>query len=423
MDVLNYLKKSNNGSSIKSKIQEIIKNGVTLSEFKKTIAYIESNGISLDIGHDPDTLLMEYEEQITELLHAHKIDQANKKIEDKAIEIQKIIETFQTDKNHDTFLQNLNKKNAEINQLKTENLSLPISIKEYCKPKPQSIELSLFPGLKIKPGALFYIGSRTGVGKTLTLLNMARDLLEQGKNVLFATYEESADTIISKFILSVFGSKGKRICTSGFEDWQGYSSPLNCIIEESQKGNIPPAFLQKSFDQVSEWINTGMLKIYYNPGDFHHLANIICMEKANHVFIDYIQIIRTTSRLPTRQMQLQEISGHLRDVASNTGKSLIISAQFSRGNEHNLSSFRECGDIEQDANLAMGIKEEERKGSERILSFKVMKNREGSYFKTTNLTQKCPYWYLCKVEGRQTTHSNMTETNNKKHYKVKTERI
>ncbi len=111
------------------------------------------------------------------------------------------------------------------------------------------------------------------------------------------------------------------------------------------------------------------------------------------VFVDYIQKIPSGGQFGTRQLELQNISNAILDCATTLHIPIILGAQLNR--ERNLKepskirleNLREAGDIEQDANLVIGVYNEAMNellsGKENCytdvvpLSLQVLKNRNG----------------------------------------------
>ena len=113
-------------------------------------------------------------------------------------------------------------------------------------------------------------------------------------------------------------------------------------------------------------------------------------ESGSVVLIDYIQHLKSPERLitQTRQIQVQEISHTLADIAGQCGLIMISGAQFTRptadtkkditqkkADTFDESSFREAGDIEQDGHILIGIGKDPETES---LYYSFMKDREAT---------------------------------------------
>jgi replicative DNA helicase len=85
------------------------------------------------------------------------------------------------------------------------------------------------------------------------------------------------------------------------------------------------------------------------------------------IIIDYIQLIRGTGRIESRQQEVSEISRLLKDLARTLKVPVLALSQLNRrsedkareGNRPQLSDLRESGSLEQDADVVALIHREE----------------------------------------------------------------
>ena len=107
-------------------------------------------------------------------------------------------------------------------------------------------------------------------------------------------------------------------------------------------------------------------------------------------------------------MEIQKISGDLLDTAKRSGVAIILGAQLNRGGETkdakniSLDQLRESGDIEQDANLVLGLFNHARadydvnpdsdRSSDPVttIDVKILKNRSGATNVYTSLSFDSP---------------------------------
>lgn len=117
---------------------------------------------------------------------------------------------------------------------------------------------------------------------------------------------------------------------------------------------------------------------------------VTLQHKLQVIFVDYLQLIQ--SKGAGRYEQVTAISMGLHTLAQDLGVAVIALAQLSRPEKSatggrskppNMSSFRESGQIEQDADVAMLLYPEtpNDNGGRRIL--KISKNKEGGSFSMT----------------------------------------
>jgi replicative DNA helicase len=216
--------------------------------------------------------------------------------------------------------------------------------------------------LMLPAKALSIIAARTGHRKTSMLMNMAVNLASNravNGDVYYMTYEETRGDLMLKMMnihINAPLQDGGRSNMKYIKDYYAKGSPDNIFTNAHfQEGK------RRYFEEL---INSGRLRII----DPRLTAPALCglIEKIKEegrpaaVFIDYIQQLRIQEYAQqSRQVQLQEICELLRSTATKTWLPLILGAQFNRNvkQEADIDSvhIREAGDIEQTANLVIGM--------------------------------------------------------------------
>jgi replicative DNA helicase len=147
-------------------------------------------------------------------------------------------------------------------------------------------------------------------------------------------------------------------------------------------------------------MESGRLRIIDDPFYIQKFPKIIESLKVKVplgcVFIDYIQKIKNKQRFGTRQLELANTSNIILETAKRYSIPIILGAQLGRDKESKnkvkLDNLREAGDLEQDANLVLGLHnqamEEAQEKQTQLTSRKVdltitpLKNRNGIVNKT-----------------------------------------
>ena len=264
-------------------------------------------------------------------------------------------------------------------------------------------------------GTISYIGARPGRGKTTILVNIALDALNQGKPVIFVTAEETTKQILTRFILSKTYSNNPKNPKTVYESFKPRTALYNYIKDNARSlPNMPVDnrdFFGDACDTIGEYIKEKKLTIFEAYGaTWQELTDFIANQEAGSVIlIDYIQHLKTPELFTTqtRQIQIQETSHQLADLAGLHGLILICGAQFNReakGNGNGKpdllkadsfdeTSFREAGDIEQDGHILIGIGKDPKA---EVLFYSCMKDREASpdNGKCWKLRQNMPYSFL-----------------------------
>jgi replicative DNA helicase len=267
---------------------------------------------------------------------------------------------------------------------------------------------ALFNKVPFPSGTLSLIGARTSRGKTASMLNLARELITTPKNtidqslkidsarhILFITLEMSPKQLLTRLALAIAWGISLNnpqhtkllnrrvtltggplsdyyICLKG-EPLQGHSKEETNIVRKY--------FIDIAIKQYIEpAMKSGQLIIYDARGE-KTLDTIMGTVKnrvvaGDIVFLDYIQRLPSSKEdiesysAAATYMRLKRISDMVFNTAVISGAIIIAGAQFNRasvnggGNSNNQKtkgdsfsdiSFRESGDLEQDAHNAIGI--------------------------------------------------------------------
>lgn len=234
-------------------------------------------------------------------------------------------------------------------------------------------------------GTISYIGARPARGKTTMLVNVALDAIRQGKNAIYITAEETTKQILTRFILCTAyeknvkeGLAGDYIKTLMRSESNTRTAFYTYMKSRASTLDGMEATNEKQYESATETIKKllqdGKLTVFEAYGaTYADLINYLALQEAGSVIlIDYIQHLKAPERLvtQTRQIQIQEMSHTLADIAGQAGLIMISGAQFSRpakggGNSGDVtqkkadtfdeSSFREAGDIEQDGHILIGL--------------------------------------------------------------------
>lgn len=236
--------------------------------------------------------------------------------------------------------------------------------------------------LKQKKHRLTIVGGMPGTGKTAyAAIQTALSLSEQGFVVLICTYEMHEDAIADRLC-----SNGHEILCKDFDDYNLTEDTFDKFIKDERFNRI---FITtpRSVSEVHEYINKN---IYANP-DLHDT------KKPEVVIIwDYLQRIPFHSELTAKE----RISANLQDILqiNNTlDVHSIVLASLNREGYHltSMEAFKEAGDIEFDADMAiimrLGYEKEgnwvpvpkellnqARKNKQVNIIFSMVKNRHGA---------------------------------------------
>lgn len=210
--------------------------------------------------------------------------------------------------------------------------------------------------VKLGKGHYFVIGARPSQGKTALSLQMAVSMAERHKVVYFS-FETSADRLYERILARSANLDYGAIVNGTMSD------------EDVEKVKVlQPYFETISFVTIEA---AGMTVEQIKATAVKHRADII--------FIDYLGLVSTSSVVSSSYERTTLISMALHNLAQKTGITIVALCQLSRQAnkaEPDMSTLRDSGQIEQDADEIMFIHtpDEENKKRKKLI---VAKNKDG----------------------------------------------
>lgn len=195
-----------------------------------------------------------------------------------------------------------------------------------------------------RPGALYIIGARPAVGKSVVAVNMAYQLAATGA-VSFHSLEMSKREILNRLFASVCDVSMDRLENRKLSerDWQR-------IAQMQKELSRPIAIADKSGQTLVD-----VRAFARQVGKKHKLGAIV---------VDYLQLMQDTERGRSRYESVTAISNGLKILARDLDVPVIALAQLNRGiegrkdNAPGLSDLRDSGAIEQDADVVILLNRE-----------------------------------------------------------------
>jgi len=250
----------------------------------------------------------------------------------------------------------------------------------------------------IPPEAITIIGARPSHGKTTLLMNLLINMARAypDRAFFFFSYEESRKQI---------GLKLLNILSGEVLDETGNVRALEDYL---RAGGRDRTGIEGGKAELRELTESKRLWIIDEPLFVDELADALAYYRSRHtvgaVFVDYIQKIKIKGRYATRQVEIQKVSERVLEAAKKFSVPVIMGAQLGRDKERTdkvrLDNLREAGDIEQDANLVLGLynpamekaqdEGEPSLGAEVELKVTVLKNRNGQVNEERALTFNRP---------------------------------
>lgn len=251
--------------------------------------------------------------------------------------------------------------------------------------------------IRIPQGALTIIAGRPGHGKTTMLLNLLISLARRypGKKFYLFSYEEARSRLALKCLMLMAEEK----LHPAF-NLEAYIDYLR------HKRNSKPA-IEKAIQDLDELTSSGRLWLQDSRLSAEDLAATIShlgrTAEVGAVLVDYIQKIPLQRPSDVRYMEIKRVSELLLDQAVSQDLPIILGAQLGRASGSDskvrLDNLRESGDIEQDANLVLGLlnssaektEQQQPETSQEVpLQVSILKNRAGQAGQTISLTLDRP---------------------------------
>lgn len=213
--------------------------------------------------------------------------------------------------------------------------------------------------LFVDGGDFVVLGGYSSAGKTLLAIQFAWHLARTGKRVGFYSLETSSRKLQDRLVSYVMGLDFGKIKRSELtaEDYEALAHASQRLIA-----------------LTLEWVEASGMSVA-------EIRASALSRRYDVVFIDYLQLIQGEAR--SRYEAITDISIGLHQMSQSTGITVVALSQLSRPERGGdgvksptLASFRDSGQIEQDADVAMLLyKEEDTPNSRRVLY--IAKNKEG----------------------------------------------
>lgn len=221
--------------------------------------------------------------------------------------------------------------------------------------------------LGMEPGGLIVPAGRPGMGKSMFLTTIARNVAKQGKSVAFFSLEMSWEQVLLRLVSLEAGVNSKDL-RRGLTD-------LYIIEAELEKMRDLRIWIDDTPSVTATQIHSRCRRIQ-------------AMYGLDLIMVDYLQLMTTNRRYDNRVNEVSAISNGLKSMAKSLDVPVVAAAQLSRAVEQRqnkrpmLSDLRDSGAIEQDADVVMFIYRDEYYNPEdterpNVAEVNVAKNRMG----------------------------------------------
>lgn len=251
-----------------------------------------------------------------------------------------------------------NKANQETEGIKTNYFT---TNNDYCLTDPETAEEYR---LVLPSKAITIIAGRSGHGKTLFLLNLLLEAVENnpGEVFYYFTYEMPTEQLLTR-LLNIYVGRG----ISEGEIHRNPSKATRTAFKTDNFNHIEERYrdIVKDYTQrLKDLITAGRIVLKYTDKPAEELSGIIRQihkrKRLGGVFLDYIQMLKSNQQKGNTGIEVMKtVCNVLKELANDTGLPIITGAQFNREINHiaNIteSAIREADDITHIGSLIIGL--------------------------------------------------------------------
>ena len=251
-----------------------------------------------------------------------------------------------------------------------------------------------------KPGGLYVIGARPGVGKTVVGLQIAWNLARHGNalseneepgTVLFHSLEMSKGELLNRLIAYRASEKPNNTLTLADLERHKFDQSQERMLNEVKKELATSQLIIN--DEGSQSIAS--IRAFARHWERKH--------KPRAIVIDYLGLLSDSNEGKSRYEAITAISGGLKRLAKDLNLPVIVLAQLNRASVNRgdkmpiLADLRDSGSVEQDADVVVLLHRDPTQSGEDLV-FTVAKNRHGA----VGNIQMVFYGQYAKIEEAKT---------------------
>ncbi|MBL4824585.1 MAG: replicative DNA helicase [SAR324 cluster bacterium] len=203
--------------------------------------------------------------------------------------------------------------------------------------------------LGLQKGDLIILAARPSMGKTALAINIALYAAGHAQiPSLFFSLEMPKEHIAMRLICSEAKVTNRKLMVGDLEqeDWdklmEGTTRMMEAPLLVDDRSGINPNYIRQVIRQAKK--------------EFPDLGLVV---------VDYVQLMQSNLRNPSREQEISEISRSLKGIAKEFSLPMVVLSQLNRGLERRtekrpmMADLRESGALEQDADLILFIYRDE----------------------------------------------------------------
>jgi replicative DNA helicase len=191
---------------------------------------------------------------------------------------------------------------------------------------------------------LYVLGATPATGKTTFAWQLAENLALNGENCIFCSYEMSRLELSSKTVARELFIRNSDTNLSAAEIRRGgWTGEISTVLHEFSEAQLNLRIIELRNETIDDLLN---------------LLRPICnnVEKAPIVFVDYLQIIPSTTE--NTKLGIDDTVRKLKLFQRETNTTFIVISSFNRSNYFqsvSFESFKESGNIEYTADVVWAL--------------------------------------------------------------------
>lgn len=209
----------------------------------------------------------------------------------------------------------------------------------------------------LQPGSLYVLGAVSSLGKTTLCVQMADNVAEQGRAVLFVTIEQSAKEITAKSLSRLMSASGRHYSTTDV------SSP----IRREGWGDADRIRFDQALTRYTDDIAPTLRILEGNEqptvSDVRAVAEVMAdyYGQAPVIFLDYLQLLAPLNDHYSDKQAVDRNVTALRQMARELQAPVFVVSSLNRSSYSEgvtMDSWKESGAIEYGADVLLGLQPE-----------------------------------------------------------------
>ena len=250
--------------------------------------------------------------------------------------------------------------------------------------------------------ALSILAARTGGGKTTTMLNVAISFAVNGKKGIFVTLEEPEFSLATKS-MSIFDCRMRGVelahTASQFKFMMKRGQISEWPLWNDYRRDIMPNLIFIDANKMTKQEDIAQPNELYDPRILDMFMDYF-QGKIEFAFVDYIQLMSTGEYHNNAYVNIKQVMQAVRYMCGQHPVSIIMGAQLNREaakldmTDWTPEMLREAADIEQGANMIIGMDRVYNAQNDVSYAMRVLKNRDDNPMQNAIFDVSFPHQFI-----------------------------